>query len=311
MNKTASDIYLQAAVKPRFRGHENMLPRIEAHYPYGLEREYSRIVDAYMAMLKKCVNEHLQPICEMLASESGEDDGRAKIRIDEYSPLSGMFFNINGAVMSAFWRMQIAFENAASFFGIARRIHALANQTRALSIANWRRIVNSTLGVNILEDYYRGEFFRHALSRWVDTNVRLIKSVPQEALTGMRNIVQESWQQGLHNKELAKRLERSFEISKNKAQFWARDQLANLNADVSKQQQEDAGVQEYVWSTSKDERVRDSHVKLDGKRFSWASPPEVAPGRHCHPGKDYRCRCVALPVFNLPGLSLPWEKNGQ
>jgi hypothetical protein len=36
--------------------------------------------------------------------------------------------------------------------------------------------------------------------------------------------------------------------------------------------------------------------------FVWAYT-----GRRCHPGKDYNCRCVALPVFNLPGLNLPWE----
>ena len=165
-----------------------------------------------------------------------------------------------------------------------------------------------------------GEFFRNALARWTDTNVGLIKTVPQSTLTEMRNIVQDSWQRGLLNQDISKRINDSYDISKRRAQFWARDQMAKLNADLAQQQQKDAGVEEYVWSTSGDERVRGNpaglwpqgrHYELDGKRFSWADPPEVAPGRHCHPGEDYNCRCVALPVFNLPGLSLPWEGGNE
>ena len=311
MNKLAHDLALQAAVKPRFRGHRNMLPRARAQYPYNLEREYLRIVNAYMALLKKTVSERMKPIYEMLEVERKATISQEGYRLDDFSAFAGIFFNMGSRIMRAFWDMQIAFEREALAFNLDRRIRRIANQTRNLSISQWRRLVNASIGINLLEGYYKGEFFRHSLARWVDTNVRLIKSVPQTSLVGMRNIVQESWQQGLTRRELAKRLERAYEINRNRAQFWATDQLANLNADIAKQQQEDAGVQEYVWSTSGDERVRDSHVELDGKRFSWVSPPEVAPGRHCHPGKDYRCRCVALPVFNLPGLSLPWEKGEQ
>ena len=311
MNKIAHDLALQAAVKPRFRGQRNMLPRAKAHYPFNLEREYLRIVNAYMALLKKTVNERMKPIYEMLEAERSAANSNEGCRLDDSSPVTGNFFNIGGRIMRAFWDMQIAFEREVLAFNLGRRIRGIASQTRTMSIAQWRRLVNASIGINLLEDYYMGEFFRRSLAGWADTNVRLIKSVPQAALVGMRNIVQESWQQGLTRRELAKRLERAYEINRNRAQFWATDQLANLNADIAKQQQEDAGVQEYVWSTSRDERVRDNHVVLDGKRFSWASPPEVAPGRHCHPGKDYRCRCVALPVFNLPGLSLPWEKVEQ
>ena len=53
--------------------------------------------------------------------------------------------------------------------------------------------------------------------------------------------------------------------------------------------------------------MRDSHRHLNGKRFSWNDPPVVdaRTGRRCHPGQDYQCRCVALPVFDLETLDLP------
>ena len=71
-------------------------------------------------------------------------------------------------------------------------------------------------------------------------------------------------------------------------------------------------MEEYVWSTSQDSRVRDSHRRLNRKKFRWDDPPVVDPktGRRCHPGEDYGCRCVALPVFNL-NITLPWEKRSE
>ena len=82
-------------------------------------------------------------------------------------------------------------------------------------------------------------------------------------------------------------------------------------------QQEDAGCTKYRWSSSKDSRVRDCHRALDGKIFRWDDPPEmwyetkadrVYTGRHCHPGEDYCCRCVAIPVFDLDTVDVPMQK---
>ena len=93
----------------------------------------------------------------------------------------------------------------------------------------------------------------------------------------------------------------------------ARDQIAKLNGDITQQQQQDAGVVEYVWSTSGDSRVRPSHAALNHKRFRWDDPPVVdeKTGRRCHPGKDYQCRCCALPVFNIKTVDLPVTKGGD
>ena len=87
------------------------------------------------------------------------------------------------------------------------------------------------------------------------------------------------------------------------------DQIAKLNGELTKQQQTDAGVEEYIWSDSGDGRVRESHHALNGKRFRWDDPPVVTPPgkpvRRCHPGQDYQCRCVALPVFDISTVDIP------
>ena len=71
----------------------------------------------------------------------------------------------------------------------------------------------------------------------------------------------------------------------------------------------DAGIEEYIWSTTGDERVRDSHRELNGKKFRWDTPPENSDGRACHPGEDYQCRCIGRPVFKKSTLNLPIEEE--
>ena len=301
---------VQAAVKPRFRGNANMLPRVTLHYPKNLEREYQRITNAYMALLNRTLAEHLPTIRRAMAQ------ARAGTRHDAYDEYSELIYGMNDVIMDVFMQIQRDFQRRARNFNLERRINTLANSMRQLSVAQWRQLVQTSLGINIIQDYYMGEFFRNALDVWTTRNIGLITSVPQNTLTEVRNIVQESWQQGLINRDISSKIQDAYNGNKKRAQFWARDQMAKLNADLSQAQQQDAGCEEYIWSTSGDERVRGNpsglwphgdHYFLDGKRFKWTDPPQVAPGRNCHPGEDYNCRCVALPVFNLPGLSLPWE----
>ena len=113
--------------------------------------------------------------------------------------------------------------------------------------------------------------------------------------------------------EDASLLEQHYSVDRRHAKLLARDQIAKLNGDITQQQQQDAGVVEYVWSTSGDSRVRPSHAALNHKRFRWDDPPVVdeKTGRRCHPGKDYQCRCCALPVFNIKTVDLPVTKGGD
>jgi SPP1 gp7 family putative phage head morphogenesis protein len=46
----------------------------------------------------------------------------------------------------------------------------------------------------------------------------------------------------------------------------------------------------YVWRAQRDEKVRPSHRRNDGRVFSWADPPDIG-----HPGDGRNCRCEAVP----------------
>ncbi len=136
----------------------------------------------------------------------------------------------------------------------------------------------------------------------------------------MRNIVREGYLTGASNKTIAKKIQEAYDVDKNRAMFYARDQTSKLNAQVTQEQQKDAGVEWYVWRTAgnvstfpNSARVRESHAHLNNKRFKYSEPPivDAKTGRRANPGEDYRCRCIALPVFDIDTVVLAWEKDGE
>ena len=162
--------------------------------------------------------------------------------------------------------------------------------------------------------HYTGDFFKQAIDRWVEDNVSYIKSVPEETLGEMKDVILDGYEQGKTYTSIVSDIQDRYNVSKSKAKFLARDQISTLNAQITKKQQTDAGCNSYIWSTSKDSRVRDCHASLDGKEFSWDDPPEMwymtksgikYSGRRCHPGEDYCCRCVALPKFIFEDIDIP------
>lgn len=151
------------------------------------------------------------------------------------------------------------------------------------------------LGVPIIDH----EAFAPLVSRSVSTSVALIRSVAAEELGRAEEIIKESAARGLRVEEIIRLFTKTFSLSDSRAELIARDQTLKLNADVNQERQAQAGVTSYTWSTSKDSRVREDHQALDGEEFSWLSPPVVdkKTGRREHPGRDFQCRCVAIPVI--------------
>lgn len=140
------------------------------------------------------------------------------------------------------------------------------------------------------------------LTETLTENVELsIKDFAAERIPEMRRRVQENVFKGARSPQLAKILESEFGMSKRKANFVADQEAGLLTAKYRQTRYESIGVREYIWSTSHDNRVRPDHAMLDGKRFSFSSPPVCnrATGKRCNPGEDFRCRCVARPVVTL------------
>lgn len=132
-----------------------------------------------------------------------------------------------------------------------------------------------------------------------DRNIRLVKSVAFDQLKKLEELVETSTAGQFRVEVLREQIQHTFDVSRSRAALIARDQTLKANAQLSQLRQQNAGVTQYIWVTSRDERVRSAHADLDGTVQSWLAPPVVSDdGRTGHPGEDYQCRCVAVPVID-------------
>lgn len=164
-------------------------------------------------------------------------------------------------------------------FDLKRKMREIANLDYKMTIKEWKKVIGKTLGINIMEDYYSGDFYKEMIEKWISDNVDLIKTVPSDSLGKVKQLVYENFMGGKTNTDIIKELHRQYGMDKRHARLIARDQTGKLNAQITRHQQKDAGVNEYIWRTCQDERVRESHKELHGKKFSWDNPPDVGRGR--------------------------------
>lgn len=295
---------VKRAVRGKFRGSQPIKCKTVPQYPKTAEREFRRITGSYMKLLNEELKKKLPA---MMAEYQKERHGDS--RFDDSQDLDAKLRLLLQDVATAL-------EKRIAEYGLDQKVEQIAKMAKNVSIREWKRAVKDTLGIDLLDDYYKGEFFEEAIRRWIAENVLLIKSIPSETLGNMREIILGSYLKGSSIRDIQKAIQETYNVSKRKAQLLARDQVATLNAQLTKAQQTDAGCKKYRWSDSRDGRVRDCHKALNGKVFSWDNPPEmwyetkrgrVYTGRRCHPGEDYCCRCVAIPVFDPESIDVPMK----
>lgn len=131
-------------------------------------------------------------------------------------------------------------------------------------------------------------------------NIALIKDLGAEQVDKLDVLLANAHSFGVRNEELAPQVQQVLDVGESRAQLIARDQILKLNGQAQQLAQTEAGIEEYVWSTSEDERVRESHQALDGTTQRWDEPP-TPPGddEPVHPGEAINCRCVPVPVVPL------------
>lgn len=129
------------------------------------------------------------------------------------------------------------------------------------------------------------------LDSFVDEHQKLIKSVRREHLDKIGLAIKRGIREGQLQKDIAKNIRQLTDISKRRSQLIARNAPLQYSGALTKHNQMSAGIKSYVWQSSRDERVRDLHRKLDGEVFSWDGPGP-------HPRSEVNCRCDAVPLVN-------------
>lgn len=224
---------------------------------------------------------------------------------------------------SAGWSRTLASLRAAqqSLFegGEAENLYAgiftLSNDVNEFNADQWRAYLQSMLGTEFFPlDYPE---IQETLTLWRDRNFELIRSLTDAYIQKVNDLVTEGVRNGTRWEDLAPEIKAmESRLSASRARLIARDQVSKLNGELARRRQMDAGVEEYTWSTSGDERVRGnplgrfpksvpSHYLMDGKICRWDDPkvyklgeewvPRTAKMSQAHPSQDIQCRCVGLP----------------
>lgn len=141
----------------------------------------------------------------------------------------------------------------------------------------------------------------YQLQQWGQMNANLIETGVRGPIDGVRlksllsdvaDTLETAHAAGTRVEVLAHQIMERYEVSDSRAKLIARDQTLKLNGQLNRSKQQAAGVTQYRWITSRDEKVRPSHQRLNDTIQSWDVPPP--PG---HPGDDYQCRCTAQPII--------------
>ena len=109
---------------------------------------------------------------------------------------------------------------------------------------------------------------------------------------------------GYSYKYIADAIQHNYSLSQKRATFIARQESSLLLAEYNKAKMTKLGLNKYIWSTAKDEKVRhdpngEDHKILDGQVFSYDNPPYVdkTRGIRANPGERFNCRCLSIPLI--------------
>lgn len=270
--------------RPRRRGR---LPAMRQ--PDGVRAEYARTLNAVVRELEHLVRAELGDLEELVwRNQLGRNDAADGTRLDD------VWDDIGDKLRRL--------RNAAARIFDDSRIKALAFRIgQAVSSHNKAEVVRQIGSAITIDVFGAEEPVRRQLAVFVADNVRLIKSIPEQALTQVEGVVLSGVRRGARASEIASGIKERFGVTRSRATLIARDQVGKFNGELTQLRHQEAGIDEYIWRTSKDERVRKEHKDRDGEHFKWSAPPPDG-----HPGEPVQCRCTAEP--NLEKFLLPEDR---
>jgi SPP1 gp7 family putative phage head morphogenesis protein len=161
--------------------------------------------------------------------------------------------------------------------------------------AAWAKL-GTEIGRNLrkeLNDAPTGDF----LQKFLHEQVKLITSLPLDAAERVHRLTTEGLVSGRRAADVAKDILETGKVTESRAKLIARTEVARTASGLTMARAQHVGITHYIWRSSKDGSVRESHKKMDGAIIPFDQPPEVEPGEKYHAGMIYNCRCYAQPLI--------------
>lgn len=117
-----------------------------------------------------------------------------------------------------------------------------------------------------------------------------INKYGDDVATWIKTNVRQNYIEGGTYKNLIEEIKERANVDENKAKLIARSETGTFIGSMNLKRAKDLGIKKGIWRTMKDERVRESHARADGKEFLISEGLEVD-GEKTFPGLPIRCRC--------------------
>lgn len=272
-------------------------------YPWATEHHYATLYKAWVKPVSEFVHEYIQNHHESVLRG---DDADVVIRQDA---VAGESFSLMVQSLTGWVRAYVSDDEQKKLRSpIYMGLGNVAESAFSFNGTQYEKSAESVLGINFPSDE---SWWASARKMWQDTNYQIIKSDIQKYISDINTATEQAVTNGWNIKVLTKKImDLDSKITKSRANFIARDQIGKLNGTITQKRMQDIGLTMYEWSSSSDERVRESHALMDGKLCRWddATVYSADGGKSwqqrpsgavlMHPGMDYQCRCTALAWFN-------------
>lgn len=298
-----SDTFVQLQVRRLMQQGRKRSPKPrrlpQAREPRGIQLQYTRALLQIVREWNNAIETILIPALPALvaAQVAGLPDARQDAPADDIeAQLEALALEFNNRVSDP--RLRVTTEQVAS-------------QVSDFNRREFSRVVTAGLGVDPLGAQ---PALANQTAAFVTDNVRLIKSIAEDQLADVQNIVFRGARRNVSVSEITRQIRERSGISERNAKRIARDQVQKLNGELEQSRQQEIGVTRYIWKTSVDEKVRGSkkgtvfgpgsgatqHAKLHNTVQRWDKPPIVneRTGETGHPGEPIECRCRAEPVLD-------------
>lgn len=260
------------------------MPR-QNKFPLDIEKQYLRAIDRYLNAIDNFVLNVVRREINLKKFNSRE------VKQDGIKELFNSFrrFRVDFETSDIVKNMEKSTKN------ITKSLRNFSNRLNKIAVKKFflRRVPKEAfkeLQISGISD--------QALEGIVQQKVELIKTIGSEYFDTIQVKIEDAIREGSNQTELAKILEDETKVERNRAKFWASDQLGKAYGEINEKNQRAAGFTKFIWRTQLDQRVRDTHIVLEGKEFLYDELP-VVDGRQIKPGEDYNCRCWAEPILEI------------
>jgi len=312
------------ALSPKIRERSRNKPKkVNWLYPHSSEVKYVRMVREQVGrVLKDIVDATVKTDLPRWIEEKARFDSvRGDSWIDE---INRLIAQLNVEMQKIFGNPEDPPEESE----IWPYLVVIALGVFAFNEKQWNKTTKEFLGFGFTTDTAWWGDVRDA---WASENYTLIKSLSEDYIGKINEVIYRGVRDGLSYTEIMKELQSAYgniygprkDGKMSRLELLVRDQIGKLNGLITKNRMQEAGLNLYIWQTVADERVRGrpggrypkaipSHWAIQGKICKWDDnsvyadendrdekgnliwKPRTGSMPIAVPGQEILCRCSAL-----------------